>query len=339
MKFLFILFYITISLLNIGITMAQGNQTTVHYQMMFKVNNMSCEAKLNGMYLAHTDDLTDASIPKQVSFTQSISQYMNEGKNILTLEGHNAAPYVKDPENGYCDIKIVAMAKNPVTGDVHSKDVTHIRYSYVKNEDENIPYPYVLTIENSSRDQDPLLTSPVITLQELTPYKDAKKKPIQRTLATRELMVNHPQPFSWIHRSTSFTDTPENRQKLWNKYNEIRTAIINNDKSAIRHLVEPGLTDVASFQGDDVENHFNIVFAQLLEDDFFKMDRKVWEEAKTTINDYDLEIYAEGKLFRFNMKNKTLYSPLQWFNPFTQKYRAYNPIFTYINGEIVMATF
>ena len=326
-------------IMSLGVSMAENQKSRPHYQMMLKVNNMSCVIKLNGMYLMDTMDIT-SKVPQLISLSQAISEYMNEGINTLTLEGINEAPYVKDPENGYCDVAIVAMVKHPETGNVESKEVSHLRFTYAENENpQNLPYDAnLLTLVETRRDQEPLIATSSVSLKELPPLFDARKMPIERKLASREITVNHQQPFSWVHQSTPFTDTPENRQKLWNKYNEIRTAIVKKDKKAIRRLAEPGVTDVANFQRDDVERHFNIVFSQTLEE-FFNINPEFWESKPLTMDDYDLELYADGKLFRFNEKKKTLFSPLQWYNPFRSTYKAYNPLFTYINGEIVMATF
>ncbi|MGL4674942.1 MAG: hypothetical protein ACRCXK_08790, partial [Wohlfahrtiimonas sp.] len=226
------------------------------------------------------------------------------------------------------------------TGSVESKEVSHLRFTYEKNDDpQNLPYDAnLLTLKETRTNQDPLIATSAVTSEPLPPIFDADDMPIERKLASREIMVNHPQHFSWIHRSTPFTDTPANRQKLWNKYNEIRTAIINKDKKVIRGLVEPGVTDVANFQGADIERHFNIVFSQTVEE-FFTLNPEFWESQPLRMDDYDLELYAGGKLFRFNEKKKTLFSPLQWHNSLRGTYKAYNPLFTYINGEIVMATF
>jgi len=145
-------------------------------------------------------------------------------------------------------------------------------------------------------------------------------------------------PFQWIHQSSPLSDTQETKKVVWDKYMEIKQAIQNKDKAKIKQLAEPGLSDVANYQGDDVNNHFDIVFDQLLQD-YFDFDPEVWQYQNMSMDDFNLEIYAEGRLFRLVEKGAYIASPLTWKNIYTEHYRSYNPLFTLINGKIVMATF
>lgn len=99
-----------------------------------------------------------------------------------------------------------------------------------------------------------------------------------------------------------------------------------------------GATDVANYQKDNVDSHFDIVFDQLLQE-YFEFDPEVWEYQNLGKDDYHLEIYAGGKLFRLVKKKAYIASPLSWKNQYTGMYRSYNPLFTMIDGKVVMATF
>ncbi|MHC5224984.1 hypothetical protein [Ignatzschineria sp. LJL83] len=321
-----------------GMSMANNTQTPVHYQMNFSANNMGCKAKLNGMYLIHTMDLMKG-VPKSVSLTQSIGNFVDENLNTLTLEVHNLSNLVTDPQNGYCDIDITAKVQNPDTGSIDSKEVSHIRYTYVQDDADIAQNRWLLSKKESRVDQDEDLANLLIQVESLESYILKDKKELQREFVTREFTVHHSQPFSWIHQSTPFEDTPENKQKLWEKYQEIKRALAGKSRRDIRKLVEPGNTDIAQHQGEDPEQHFAIIFEQLIQP-YFDLKRDIWSPVSDLgIDDFDLEIYADGKLFRLNEKRKTLYSPIQWKNLYQRLYRTYNPIFTLIDGEIVMATF
>lgn len=333
-----IIIVLTIFVINLGVSMAQGKQNKVHYQMMFKAHEVMCSAKLNGAYLFNTETV-QKGVPQLISLIDSVGVYMDEGENVLTMRGINLSNYIDDPAGAYCEISIIAMVQNPESGEIESKEVSNIRYTYKKTaEDSDSPYPYVLSVEESNYGLDGQLASNNITLEEHPPLKDDDGEDVQKIVASREIYVHHHQPFRWIHESTPFTDTPENRQKLWAKYNEIRAAIIKKDKKAIRQLVDFGATDVAKFDNVDVEDHFEIIFDQVL-DEFFNINSDIWISEPLTEDKYDLELYAGGKLFRFNEKGMNITSPLQWKNAFGKNYLRYNPIFTYVNGKIEVALF
>lgn len=327
-------------LFNLQVVEANPNNqpTKVQYQMMFKAHEIMCSAKLNGAYLFNTETV-QKGVPQLISLIDSIGIYMDEGENVLTMRGINLSNYIDDPSGAYCEINIVAMVQNPESGEIESKEVSNIRYTYKKTaEDSNSPYPYVLSVEESNYNLDAQLTSNNITLEDYPPLKDADGEDIQKIVASRNIYIHHHQPFRWVHESTPFTDTPVNRQKLWEKYNEIRGAIINKDKKAIRQLVDFGATDVAKFDNVDVEDHFEIVFDQVL-DEFFNINPNIWISEPLTEDRYDLELYAGGKLFRFNQQNMNISSPLRWKNAYGKNVLRYNPIFTYVDGKIEVALF
>lgn len=312
--------------------------TKVQYQMMFKAHEIMCSAKLNSAYLFNTETV-QKGVPQLISLIDSIGIYMDEGKNILTLDGVNLSNYIDDPSGAYCEIDIVAMVQNPESGEIETKKVSNIRYTYKRaTEDSHSPYPYVLSVEESNFNLDPNLTSEKIEIKELPFLTDDDGEKVQNIQVSRDIYVHHQQPFRWIHESIPFTDTPENRQKLWEKYNEIRAAIINKDKKIIRQLVDFGANDVAKFDNVDVEEHFEIIFDQIL-DEFFNINSDIWISEPLTEDKYDLELYAGGKLFRFNQKGMNISSPLRWKNAYGKNVLRYNPIFTCIDGKIEVALF
>lgn len=313
--------------------------TKAQYQMTFKANLIMCNAKLNGVYLFDTEN-AQRGIPELISLMQPVTPLMNEGKNTLTVDALNFGHYLEPGDDGYCDVTIVAMVQNPNSGKIESKPVSNIRFTYKKREDgDDSQYPYPLSVEKSDFTLAEELTSHNIAIEELTPLKDGNNFDIQNLVASREIYVNHPHPFRWIHNSTPFEDTVANRQLLWEKYNEIRNAIVKKDKAAIRRIMDMGATDMAHFQGNDnVDSYFNIIFSQIL-DEYFTLDTSVWKSEPLTMDDYNLEIYADGKLFRFNEKRKILTSPLRWRNVYSRNVLRYNPIFTYVNGKIEVALF
>lgn len=339
-KKLHYLLFLVLMMTGMSIAMEKNNPQ-VKYQLRFKANNIPCLVRINDVFVYNTRD-TGNAIPGQISFGQDITQYLDQGQNMLSIEATNLAEYInsKRIEQSYCEVDILATVKNPTTGDMESKIVSNIRYSYEdKPKDSKLIFPYLLSVGESNINLDERLSSNEIELKQLPYIYDGNKEPAQKTLASRSFVVNNYQPFSWVNDSTPFEDTPENKKMLWDKYQEILKAVADKDKKAVRQLVEPGVTDMAKYYGDsNAEGQFEFSFADTFEH-YFNLNPDVYEADPLTIDDYDLEIYADGKLFRLNQKGYTLVSPLQWKNSVRGTTRIYNPIFTFINGEIVMAWF
>lgn len=338
-----ILLFLLLSIM-IGMTLAtEKNTSQVKYQLRFKANYISCIVRINGVFVYSTyDSVGKNNNPIQISFGQDITQYLDQGVNELSIEATDIAEYIpsKRIEQSYCEIDILATVKNPTTGNAESKIVSNIRYSYEdKPKTSKLIFPYLLSTHESNIDLDRRLSSNEIELKQLPHVYDANKEPMQKTLASRSFTVNNYQPFSWVNDSTPFEDTPENKKMLWDKYQEILKAVADKDKKAVRQLVESGVTDMAKYYGDDnAEGQFEFSFADTFEH-YFNLNPDVYEAEPLTIDDYNLEVYADGKLFRLNQKGYTLVSPLQWKNSVRGTTRIYNPIFTFIDGEIVMAWF
>lgn len=330
-----------ISGLHIALANESQKPPRIQHYMTFKVNDMLCRAELNGLYLMDTLDLPESPLgpfPKSISMMQPIGDYLDESSNILSLRVANLSRYIDQPEKGYCEVIITAMVKNPQTGETESKEVSNLRITYIKNEEEDSYYPHNLSARQTDLSIDGKLASHEIKIEETTSIPDANQDPIERKIFAREFFINHSQPFSWVHKSTPITDTLENRQLLCAKYNELKNIIESRDRDAFRQFVEPGLTDSANAQGDDIDVHFDAIFEQLVEP-FFNIDKNYWAFYPTSMDNYELEIMAGGKMFKFNEIDRSQSSPLQWYNPLTRQYMRYNPIFTMIDGKIVMATF
>lgn len=320
---------------------ATAKENNVQYYMSFKVHQMKCRVELNGLYLIDTFDLPQnprTTMPEMLSMGHMVGEFVNKGTNTLSILSSNLAEYVLDPENSYCEVGITAIVYNPETGQNESKLVSNIRYTYAENDDKDSAFKYKIVATESDFTIDPRLTASTISFVDRPKTLDRNQEEIQNITGSREIYVNHAQPFSWVNRATPFEDTPANRQQLWDKYHEIRMAMQKKDQSALKKLFAMGAKESAAYQNEDVDSHFNIVFSQLIQP-FFELDDKYWQFLPTLLGDYELKVYADGKLFQLNQKEYSQMSPLQWKNPYTREFMKYNPVFTYIDGEIEVATF
>ncbi|MHC5225726.1 hypothetical protein [Ignatzschineria sp. LJL83] len=319
------------------ISLSMANPVT--YYMKFKANGMRCLLTINDVYI-YSPVQHSPKIPRLVSLGHGVTEYLQQGENTVSVILSNNAEYIpkSEIENGYCEVEIIAMAANEL-GEVESKVVSHMRHTYVpRPEGSDSIFPYHLSTSESNTELDPLISPNGIESIERPHNYDANNEPVQSIRSNQTLIVHHETPMSWSQRATPFEDTEANKRKLWNKYQEIKQIIQTQDKRALRQLAEPGATDMARIFGRDVEAHFETTFKEVIQD-FFEIDTEYYRDEYIPYEDYELEIYAEGKLFRLNRKGFLISSPLRWYNPFNQESLIYNPLFTFIDGEIVMATF
>lgn len=120
------------------------------------------------------------------------------------------------------------------------------------------------------------------------------------------------------------------------KYEEYHTAFANKALKAIKALMEPGLSDIVRFSERESNEYFETVADQLWQEEFDNPNLSIGDIVKKY---YVLQIYAKGKFFRFVEKNSDVNSPIYWINSEKEVFSYYNPTFTFINGEIVHATF
>jgi len=324
-KILFIIIY------GIG-QIAMANQTfpKVMYNMQLRAHNISCEARLNGLYLYFTK-----GVPKLLSMGQQISEYMDEGDNIISFKAMNISEAVEldDIANSYCELTISSYTLNEATGKLEDKVLSHIRYTYVSDGKEYDDYPRYLLSSETSKSLD-LLNIKRLEDSHLKNLSD----PVQNIVASQNIKVDVYRPFRWIHESTPLTNSPENKQMVWEAYNQMRQAVNREDRNFFKDMARIGTEDVSNFQGDTFDNHFNFGFDFLVKK-LFDLNKNIWKPDYGTIDDYELELYAGGKMFRMVRKNNTVASPLRWKFEGYNETQLYNPILTYIDGKIVMAVF
>lgn len=302
---------------SISSIMAQEN-SKVLYTAMYRYNHIHCTFLVN-------DIPTHSSIPRRpvlMSFVERIGMLLAEGENTF---GIWAMDIPEDPKGAYCEMIINATVYNEETQEDETKEVASIRVTiddkgnFVTTESKQYPAP--------------TLTG-AVTLKQLneTTFNQGVKNDV---IASRSLTINHPhQYFSWATKSTPFMNTPENREKLWAKYEEFRSALAEKNESKMRTLQEPGLSDAENYMGNPQIKSYTESVMSLSHDAWEASDFKVLPIDK---NDYRLLIGANGRLFRFidlESSNK-MTSPVLYQKNGGE--RSLNYTFTLIDGEIVNA--
>lgn len=96
-------------------------------------------------------------------------------------------------------------------------------------------------------------------------------------------------------------------------------------------MMQPGWSDVAAFEGRTADNYAKMMENSLLLD-FLDLKPQYWVDTK--IEDYDLRLYAGGRLFQLVAKNSENGSPIEIQ---TNQVTTLNPMLMYLDGEIQVA--
>lgn len=297
--------------------MAQANQV-VEYTAMYRYHHIHCTFLVNDIPI----QTSVSGRPIFTSFMGRIGPVLAEGENTFGIWAMNIP---EDPEGAYCEMIVHASVYNDETGESESKEVSSIK---VTIDDKG---KFVAT--ESKIYPEPSLTG-AVTLKELDEIT-FNQGVENDAIATRSLTVNHPhKTHSWQSRSTPFKDTPANREKLWAKYEEFRSALAAKNEKRYRGLLESGLTETEIYMGNPVTRSYTHSMMDFVYDAWRAEDFKVLPINR---DDYRLVIGADGRLFRFvnNKSASQMDSPIRYQQNGSR--RIFNYTFTLINGEIVNA--
>jgi len=151
-----------------------------------------------------------------------------------------------------------------------------------------------------------------------------------------ETMSNHPhKSHSWSYRSTPVENNPETFQKAWNKYMELRDAVASKNFDKYVASRQPGIGETEKYQGDPTTLSWTKSIVEPL-------TMYAWKSPDFMLlpvdpNDYELQVTADGRLFRLNEKGVVFKvgSPLLYRS--NGEERVINSTFTLINGKVVEA--
>lgn len=293
-----------------------------NYQIKFNINNMHCSFYLNDMFLFTTAN--KYAVPRDITFGYMLGEALAPGTNTLTLDALD----IRKPENlpedieGHCEVTL-----SGVTKDYETVLISKVKAVY--DADQKLVFvPEDQTVLQEYKTNQPFISKDSLYDVEINNLPMS----LPQINGTLPFLIDQKTNMSWV-KATPFKDTPENRQKLWAKYNDIRAALQKGDKSTIRQQLEPGVTEKANYDGLSAYSHFAGQMDMVLTP-FLGLKDGAWD--KVNMDDYDLKIYADGRLFQFVEKGLLYGSPISIT---TTQPNAFNPVFTYINGEIVVAWF
>ncbi|MHC5224536.1 hypothetical protein [Ignatzschineria sp. LJL83] len=320
-------FVAILSLVSISLTVAKGEiyeGGNINYIADFRYQNMYCNFYINKIPI-HTS--SDRDLNQQWSFVDRVGMMLKEGRNSFEIEGIDIPV---DHTDAFCEVTITAFMSNPDTKSTESKEVSSLRLTY---DDNNI----FTAIESKEYSESTVTDNPILETLGFKTYYDERE--IQdNIMVSRSLVVNHAfNTHSWKYLSTPFEDTPRNREKLWQKYEEIRQ--IMNEKNYKKYVNsrQPGLSETERYQGNPDTNSWEDSVLNGFKQ-YSAIPNLYMEPIER--DEYILMISNDGLLFRFGGSGKgnpeRLLSPLHFENG-KDEYWDTNITFTLIDGEIVPA--
>lgn len=285
-----------------------------NYKFEFSINNMHCSFRINGVPIYTT--FGSYRNPIGVTSGYTAGHALDDGRNEIEIEAYNITDVFNlgDQANGHCQVIINEISKDGITA------IASLRVVYNDENKLSIDYPTNLGQSN------------ILEIAEIEsiPNRMVGKFDTPRLKAKRGFAIQHPANLSW-RKSTPFKDTPENKQKVWEKYNELRNALKKSDVASFTKMMQPGWGDVAAFEGRTADNYVKMMENSLLLD-FLDLKPQYWVDTK--IEDYDLRLYAGGRLFQLVAKNSENGSPIEIQ---TNQVTTLNPMLMYLDGEIQIA--
>lgn len=312
-RFLFVISLLVNFLL--AVSMASSEKDHVEYFAQYRINNMFCDFKINGITY---QSAPSNGIPKLFSFGGTIGSALAEGENTIGIKG--MAVDKEALPNTYCEIYVSASTRNPNTGEIENHKVTDIRITVDEEGD------FIIT-ESGIYDDSNVTDIPSLEILSTMEFADTETYDV---LATRLLKINHQHNhhYQWT-TADKFMDTPENREKVWQKYEAMIDALNQGDFAAYQAHLEPGAFESDRYKSDPGTRGFTESVMSGVREEF----KKGLKVDLYNREDYELQVYADGRLFRFVEKSDTTEtnSPIH-YNGYT-----FNYTFAMVNGEIVVA--
>ncbi len=318
----FISSFLMVSEGGVDIMLEKDEDTYVSYMGTFNFNNMHCTFSINGLIFTTSTTIAPKKWGlRNISFSDDIGGLLQEGVNTIELMGVQVPLEPAPGTSSYCEFSVTASATNRKTGEKGSQEVTHVRISL----DEEGKFTAA-----ESRDFGERSVTDAPVLIELDRKANPQDWINNNTIAKRNLQINHPHhSFAWVN-TKPFEDTPKNRERVWQVYEEFIDAFARKDRDKIEELLLPAATErdiYTGYTGDGSRRLFEMMVVYSAN----------WGDSEFTIipvnkDDYELQIAEHQKLFRLSYKGGFVSSPIAFKS--SQGERIYNFYFTEIDGKI-----
>ncbi|MHC5226035.1 hypothetical protein [Ignatzschineria sp. LJL83] len=300
-----------------------GNRDfSVSYMGTFSLNNMHCLYRINDLlYTTSTLLLQPGWEPEGIVYSDDIGGLLQEGDNKLELIAIQIPKVMTNGSSSYCELTVTATATNWDTGDVESKEVTHLRAS-INGEGK-------FTAEESHQYPEPSVTDSVQFVE--LDQKEFEVDWVNNDVSlTRNLRINHPhRAFGWT-QAEPFEETPENIARLWQVYEEFIEAFTNHDTQKLEKLLLPAAKERDIYTGYAGRGSRRMTEMMVVFNSGWS--RRGFTHIPEPKSDFRLERANHGKLFRLNLGYLFDVSPLKYV--VDDDYGTYNFYFTEIDGKI-----
>lgn len=309
--------------------------------MGYGYSTILCEYKINGLTIHLPYSVMEHIAKGELNWTLHHSflganMFYEYGENELSLHAMAPPHLPRDGTYFFCSaspetekVRIsISPANNP-----YKSQTTQIIYTdqerKILEKDMDYARPE-WQVEKLRGDIDNL---EVIELDEKT-YKYGILPDLEVSLKFNYEQQSHSKkdPIFW-RTTTPFIDTPENRELLWQAYEELIQAFENRDEKKLASLLERAMGQSELMMGN-LDN-------MILIENLVQKIRRNWKQygfdkGKVIREDYVLDIADHGKLFRYVKGNHRIFQPVHFKLP-DGNYYIYTFYFTMIEGKPTVA--
>ncbi|NHB90443.1 hypothetical protein C5471_23300 [Photorhabdus tasmaniensis] len=306
MKKVFLLFLVLFSLSAYGKNMMDK----VKYITYLETNRARCVLKVNGIYtLSNLNSMTGT-----ISTGYNVAPLLQNGKNTVHME---MAPF-SDAEEGYiykdkqaeCKVRLVRMTP------YQSDEITNIIASVADKNGTLEPTNTKSVNFNANTAQYSKITE--------NNLKDEGFYYAERTVTLNDLPV-----WAWT-MATPLPETAASTELVKKAYEDIWQMLEKQDLLALKTAYQLTLHEESQANDSTEQIHFDSL-------DFKHYFDKGYQAVPIDWSKYKLVRYMDGRLFRYELNN-SIKSPLLIEDKNNSENGfIYNPIFSLINGKVVIS--
>ncbi|AKH65524.1 hypothetical protein VY86_21320 [Photorhabdus thracensis] len=306
MKKVFLFFMALFSLSAYG----KNTMDKVKYITYLETNRARCVLKVNGIYtLSNLNSMTGT-----ISTGYNVAPLLQNGKNTVHIE---MAPF-SDAEEGYiykdkqaeCKVRLVRMTP------YQSDEITNIIASVADKNGIAEPNSMKSINFNTNTAQYSKITE--------NNLKDEGFYYVERTVTLNDLPV-----WAWT-MATPLPETAASTELVKKAYEDIWQMLKKQDLAALKTAYQLTLHEESQANDSTEQIHFDSL-------DFKHYFDKGYQAVPIDWSKYKLVRYMDGRLFRYEL-NDSIKSPLLIEDKNNSENGfIYNPIFSLINGKVVIS--
>lgn len=300
------------------------------YLLELRKSDMECEIHLNNIFMFSSYSTQYKTVGSNI-YEKEITPYLKLGTNDYTVKVFNIGKSLKSykVKKGFCEIKIIKNYRSP-EGEIENEILSSMRIQYklkprkVNQFDSTDFERYTVQLDSDNKIIDSFEGT-----DDLYPF----------TIFEKTFDINSPLAYQWGEKAKAITekDKPLIEDKLWAEYKELSEILQNKDKDQLISYLQLPIEESANALNITAERFSKTLINQKLSS-FLDYNVDKWTYKPIHKDDYQLEQYADKKLFRFVKKGTYSNSPIVLQNKQNSKVEiSYDPIFMWTGDDIEIA--